>query len=353
MSDNEQSQSFDINFDDEEENNDLVNTIKILDKESQNDNPSTINNKENQTSTINNDIINLNKEIKENYFPYLNKDKIPEIIIKDENYLDSDINIKDYLPNPINNNFNDNIYNICEKCLKNDNNFFCKGCKKNLCNNCSKDCENEFHELIELNKLNNEIEYYKKEIKRIKEEYFIELGKKENNNEKKQKSYQEIDENEIISENYTEKNIIYTNDILLIERIIQKKYNNYFHYKNIKNCFRYIQRKYDINNYIIIEYNFEFNVKEIKIFGNNFVENNRIKCQIIFEDNEFELSEYIELKNCVNDYILKIKLIGINNITNMEYMFSDCKSLKSLPDISKWNTSNVTNIESLLFKNII
>jgi surface protein len=29
------------------------------------------------------------------------------------------------------------------------------------------------------------------------------------------------------------------------------------------------------------------------------------------------------------------------------YLFSDCKSLSTLPDISKWNTNNVTNISYL------
>ena len=28
----------------------------------------------------------------------------------------------------------------------------------------------------------------------------------------------------------------------------------------------------------------------------------------------------------------------------MRYMFNSCKSLKSLPDISKWDTKNVTNM---------
>ena len=182
MSDNEEPNSYHINDDEEEKNNVLINTMNILEKEFKNDNPSTINNQENQTSTNNDTIINLNKAIKENNLPYLDKDKNPEINIKDENYLEPDIKIEDYL-----NNFNDNIYNICEKCMKNDNNVFCKYCKKNLCNNCFKDCKKDFHEVIELQKLNDEIEYYKKEIKRIKEEHFIELGKKENNNEKNQK----------------------------------------------------------------------------------------------------------------------------------------------------------------------
>ena len=29
------------------------------------------------------------------------------------------------------------------------------------------------------------------------------------------------------------------------------------------------------------------------------------------------------------------------NVTNMNHMFYFCNSLKSLPDISKWNTTNV------------
>ena len=36
-----------------------------------------------------------------------------------------------------------------------------------------------------------------------------------------------------------------------------------------------------------------------------------------------------------------------NNITNMSYIFYDCSSLKSLPDISNWNTNNVTDMSSL------
>ena len=37
-----------------------------------------------------------------------------------------------------------------------------------------------------------------------------------------------------------------------------------------------------------------------------------------------------------------------NNVTNMSYMFDYCESLISLPDISKWNTSNVTDMNSML-----
>ena len=33
-----------------------------------------------------------------------------------------------------------------------------------------------------------------------------------------------------------------------------------------------------------------------------------------------------------------------SNVNNMSNIFSSCKSLISLPDISKWNTSNVNNM---------
>ena len=43
--------------------------------------------------------------------------------------------------------------------------------------------------------------------------------------------------------------------------------------------------------------------------------------------------------NSKNEYYIEIKLIETKNITNMSYMFDECSSLISLPDISKWNTS--------------
>jgi len=33
----------------------------------------------------------------------------------------------------------------------------------------------------------------------------------------------------------------------------------------------------------------------------------------------------------------------------MSYIFCDCKSLQSLPDINKWNIKNVTNINGMFY----
>ena len=46
---------------------------------------------------------------------------------------------------------------------------------------------------------------------------------------------------------------------------------------------------------------------------------------------------------------IKIILIDKKFISNMRYMFYNCESLSSLPDISKWNTNNVTNMSFIFY----
>ena len=243
MSDNEESRSsLNVDLDQDnfinEETNDFAKSLEEISKI---DPPSTIN-KISQTLNQNSTISNLKNEIKENIFPYLNKDKIPEIKIKDENYFESGDKIENYLKTPINKNFNDNIYNICERCNKNNNCFYCLSCNINLCDICSENCKNNWDELIVLQKLKDEIEYCKKEIKRIIKENFIEAEKKETNGEKEQKSYKVFDEDKIIDDNFT-KIKSYSNDILLIRNILEKNYDNYFHFKNVINCLLHLQKK--------------------------------------------------------------------------------------------------------------
>ena len=88
----------------------------------------------------------------------------------------------------------------------------------------------------------------------------------------------------------------------------------------------------DISEINII-YKIEIVEDNIKIFGNEFVENNKNKCKMIIDNKEYEIQEYFDIESN-NNNILNLKLKGINNITNMSYMFYGCKSLLSLPDIS-------------------
>ena len=102
----------------------------------------------------------------------------------------------------------------------------------------------------------------------------------------------------------------------------------------------------------ITEINIIYNIKNedyIDLFGHTFVENNKDICKMIIDNEEYELKCLYKVKINKNN-ILKIKLKGINNITNMSFMFSGCSLLSSLPDISKWNTKNVTNMNYMFSK---
>ena len=85
--------------------------------------------------------------------------------------------------------------------------------------------------------------------------------------------------------------------------------------------------------YIIYDIKKENN---IKIFGYRFVENNKDICKMIIDNKVYEITKEYNIVNYKNnDNKLKIILKGINNVTDMSFMFSECKSLSSLPDISK------------------
>ena len=99
----------------------------------------------------------------------------------------------------------------------------------------------------------------------------------------------------------------------------------------------------DININRII-YIINENTNEIKIFGYNFVNNNKNNIMLEIEGEEYELMEYYEIERNNNNK-LEIKIKEIEKVINMGYMFEGCSSLLSLPDISKWNIINVNNIK--------
>ena len=89
--------------------------------------------------------------------------------------------------------------------------------------------------------------------------------------------------------------------------------------------------------------------KNIRIFGSDFVKNNFNLCKIIFNKKKYDLCSFFELKNnkkLINNSIIEIKLIGMENITDLSNMFSDCSKLYSLSDISKY-TINIESMNSM------
>ena len=60
---------------------------------------------------------------------------------------------------------------------------------------------------------------------------------------------------------------------------------------------------------------------------------------------------FIEINETMrNEGYVQIKLVEINPIENMSFMFDECSDLNSLPDLSKWNTSNVTNMDFMFYE---
>ena len=147
---------------------------------------------------------------------------------------------------------------------------------------------------------------------------------------------------------------------------------------------QYQEYKEEVDNIILEndEINIEYNIKdknEIMIFGNTFVGNNLGNCKIVFQEKEYNLMQFFNVKEFTEDKltILKIKLRYINNITDfsymfhkctrllsiddlykinlqnttsISYMFSECESLSSLPGLGDWNTGNIKNMSYLFHK---
>ena len=74
----------------------------------------------------------------------------------------------------------------------------------------------------------------------------------------------------------------------------------------------------------ITERNIIYYIKKgnkIKIFGKEFVKNNKNICKMIIDNKKYKIKERYNIKSKkINK--LKIKLEGINNVTNMSGMFS-------------------------------
>ena len=106
---------------------------------------------------------------------------------------------------------------------------------------------------------------------------------------------------------------------------------------------------------IIYEYNELLNEKcgldknKIRLFGKKFVENNKNICSIEYNGKESDVQEIICIKNTTNTNKLEIKIKGIENIIDMSEMFADCYALRHLPDLSKWDTSKVTNMNKMFY----
>ena len=125
--------------------------------------------------------------------------------------------------------------------------------------------------------------------------------------------------------------------IIGINYDISKNYN-----MNYSTFIKYLIDEF--NNYkneINIIYKTEKEGEE-NIFGNKFLENNKNNIDFIINENKNKIQ-------LINKYRLKkgennIKIIIKNKITNLEYMFYNCKSLKNINELKYLDTRDINNL---------
>jgi len=245
-------------------------------------------------------------------------------------------------------------------------NSYCQSCEKNLCALCQN--EHNGHEIISFRNIKpniNDIEIRMKELRETIDNF--------------EKNIQEIIDilNKVIKgieKYYNINNYIFINyknsrtyeslcNIINLLNINKDDYamrdmNEIINDRDICNKFNSIfkiYKKIDFNSdnqdeiKIIYKINKNENENSVRIFGSNFVDNNKDICKIIYNGNEYELQNEFNLKNIdINrEDNLEIKLKGVKNIKDMSSMFCLCKSLLSVPDISKLDTSKVKNMSGM------
>ena len=121
----------------------------------------------------------------------------------------------------------------------------------------------------------------------------------------------------------------------------------------------YIEKRHDIENHNSNKINgylqninlFKLN---IKISAMNEIFSNCLLLKTLPDISNWDTSNVIDTSkifyNCKNLSIIPdISKWDTSNVIDMNKMFYNCVSLKTLPDISKWNTDNVVNIIKMFY----
>ena len=103
------------------------------------------------------------------------------------------------------------------------------------------------------------------------------------------------------------------------------------------------------NNQDSVTFELEYkatNDSQIQLFGSDFVDNNKDKCKIIYNEKEYDLMEYFKFDNNYNhNNPIKIQLRLNNNITYISNIFSFCKELLSniYLSVDNFNINDINN----------
>ena len=98
----------------------------------------------------------------------------------------------------------------------------------------------------------------------------------------------------------------------------------------------------------------------LRIFGKDFVKNNKDKCEIIYEENKYYLKEFLDEidLNYKNKNEIELILKISEDICDMSSMFYECETLKSFPESQSYcnnnldsDNSKVSELSNELYKN--
>ena len=209
-------------------------------------------------------------------------------------------------------------YKICNDVINNyDNKNRNYEIIQNINEIINKEINNDINYIIEENNIN---------IKFIKiMEIYNKIKQKENNEENE--FYENINKKDKIQDNFnikihTKIQIHNNENDNIIPNNIKNEFikNNNDEIDNKENNNININNKNINNDEILLKYNIVKHKEKIKIFDSDFINNNKDKCKFIYKEKEYELQEYLYIKNR-NDKELEIRLNGIN-ITEIAKSFS-------------------------------
>jgi surface protein len=197
----------------------------------------------------------------------------------------------------------------------------------------------------EINILKEELdkkdEIYKNELINMKNEYDMKISLKKEKYDKEMmklnNNYQKVIEDK-------EREIKFNENKL--RKLKEENMNNI---KKFEAYLKVLEKRISfVNNEITIIYEINKNENFVKIFDEDFVKAKKDFCKILYEGKEYELQENFDIKNInKNSDLLEIKLKITKKITSFFSMFYKCKSLLFLPDISKFDTSNIVNMNDM------
>ena len=89
--------------------------------------------------------------------------------------------------------------------------------------------------------------------------------------------------------------------------------------------------------------------EDFNLFGYLFIEKNKDKCYIVYDNKKYKIDDSIDFL-IDNNQKLKIKLLILDDLINLSYMFSSCSCLESVSNFSNIKTSKITDISYMFYE---